>query len=226
MNYSPLQASILFHVGLVPISRPVVTTWGLIVILTLACGLATRSLKVIPGGFQAVVESVVLAVEDQIQSIVGRDAAPFSPLLGTLFVFLVFANLSGILPGVKAPTASFETPAALAAIVFLSVHFFGIRFKGLLPYLKGYLKPNPALLPLNILSEVTRSLSLAIRLFGNIMSDELVLAIILALAGLLVPVPFMAFAILVGLVQAYIFSILATVYVAGGIGAISSEGGG
>jgi F-type H+-transporting ATPase subunit a len=226
VNHSPLQASILFHVGLVPIARPVLTTWGLIAMLTLACGLATRSLKVIPGGCQAVIESLVLAVEDQIQSIVGRDAAPFSPLLGTLFVFLVFANLSGILPGVKAPTASLETPAALALIVFLSAHFFGIRFQGPLPYLKGYLKPNPALLPLNILSEITRSFSLAIRLFGNIMSDELVLAIILALAGLLVPVPFMAFAILVGLVQAYIFSILATVYVAGAIGAISSEGGG
>ena len=189
-------------------------------VLTIASWLATRSFQVIAGGRQAVIESVVVGIEEQIQAIVGRDAGPFLPLLGTLFIFLVFANLSGIVPGVKAPTATLETPAALAAVVFLSVHFFGIRVQGLAPYLKGYLKPNPALLPLNVLSEITRSFSLAVRLFGNIMSDELVLAIILALAGLLVPVPFMAFVILIGLVQAYIFSILAAVYIGGGIGVI------
>jgi F-type H+-transporting ATPase subunit a len=220
MNHSPLQAAILFHVGFIPIARPVVTTWGLMAALTIACWLATRSFQVIAGGWQAVIESIVLGIEEQIQAIMGREAGPFLPLLGTVFIFLVLANLSGIVPGVKAPTASLETPAALAAIVFLSVHFFGIRIQGLGAYLKGYLKPNPAMLPLNILSEITRSFSLAIRLFGNIMSDDLVLAIVLALAGLLVPIPFMAFAILIGLVQAYIFSVLAAVYIGGGIGTI------
>ena len=220
MNHSPLENTILFHLSLIPITRTIVTTWALMTVLTFACWLATRSFKVIADGWQAVIETVVMGIEEQIQAVVGRDASPFLPLLGTLFIFLVVANLSGILPGVKAPTASIETPAALALTVFLSVHFFGIRFQGLVPYLKGYLKPNPALLPLNILSEVTRSFSLAVRLFGNIMSDDLVLAIILALAGLLVPVAFMAFAILVGLVQAYIFSVLAAVYIGGGIGAI------
>jgi len=220
MNHSPLQAAILFHVGFIPITRPVVTTWGLMAELTIACWLATRSFQVIAGGWQAVIESIVLGIEEQIQAIMGHEAGPFLPLLGTVFIFLVLANLSGIVPGLKAPTASLETPAALAAIVFLSVHFFGIRIQGLGAYLKGYLKPNPAMLPLNILSEITRSFSLAIRLFGNIMSDDLVLAIILALAGLLVPIPFMAFAILIGLVQAYIFTILAAVYIGGGIGAI------
>jgi F-type H+-transporting ATPase subunit a len=220
MNHSPLETAILFHVGVVPIARTVVTTWGLMVVLTVACWLATRSFQVIAGGWQAVIETIVMGIEEQIHAIVGREAGPFLPLLGTLFIFLVVANISGIVPGVKAPTASIETPAALASIVFLSVHFFGVRIQGLVPYLKGYLKPNPALLPLNILSEITRSFSLAIRLFGNIMSHELVLAIILALAGLLVPIPFMAFAILLGLVQAYIFSVLAAVYIGGGIGAI------
>ncbi len=220
MNHSPLAAVTLCHLGTVPITAPVVTTWGLMAVLTIACWLATRSFRVVAGGWQTVVESIVVGIEEQIRAIVGRDAAPFLPLLGTLFIFLVIANLSGIIPGIKAPTASLETPAALAVIVFLSVHFFGIRIQGMVPYLKGYLKPNPALLPLNILSEITRSFSLAVRLFGNIMSDELVLAIILALAGLLVPVPFTAFAILIGLVQAYIFSVLAAVYIGGGIGAI------
>ncbi len=221
MNESPLQAAILFHLGCVPISRTVVTTWGLMAALTAGCWLATRAFEVVPGGWQAVVETVVIGIEDQIESLLDRDAAPFLPLLGTLFIFLTVANVSGIAPGIRAPTASIETPAALAAIVFLSVHYYGVRFQGFIPYLKGYLKPNPILLPLNILSEVTRSFSLAMRLFGNIMSEELVVAILLALAGLLVPIPFMAFGILVGLVQAYIFSVLAVVYIGGGIGAIA-----
>jgi F-type H+-transporting ATPase subunit a len=221
MNQSPLQAAILFHFGFIPVSRTVVTTWGIMLVLTVVCWIATRAFQVVAGGWQAVIETIVLGIEDQIKALLGRDAAPFLPLLGTLLIFLVVANLSGIVPGVRAPTASIETPAALAAIVFLSVHFYGIKFQGLVPYLKSYLRPNPALLPLNILSEITRSFSLAMRLFGNIMSEELVVAIILGLAGLLVPIPFMAFGILVGLVQAYIFSVLAAVYIGGGIGVIA-----
>jgi F-type H+-transporting ATPase subunit a len=221
MNQSPLQAVVLFHVGFVPISRTVVTTWGSIAGLTAACWIARRGFKIVAGGWQAVIETVVLGIEEQIETLLGRDAGPFMPLLGTLFIFLVVANLSGIVPGIRAPTASIETSAALASIVFLSVHFYGVRFQGVVPYLKGYLRPNPVLLPLNVLSEITRSFSLAMRLFGNIMSGELVVAIILGLAGLLVPIPFMAFGILVGLVQAYIFSVLAAVYIGGGIGAIA-----
>ncbi len=220
MSHSPLETAIFFHVGIVPISRTVVTTWGLMGALTLACWIATRDLRVDPGGWQAMIETVVLGIEDQIATLLNRDAAPFLPLLGTLFIFLVAANLCGIVPGVAAPTASIETPAALAALVFLSVHFYGVRIQGLAAYLKGYLRPNPVMLPFNILSELTRSFSLAMRLFGNMMSEEMVVAIVLALAGLLVPIPFMAFGILVGLVQAYIFSVLAAVYIGGGLGAI------
>lgn len=221
MNQSPLAVAVLFHVGLVPISLTVVTTWGLMAVLTAGCWLATGAFAVRADGWQAVIETVVLGIEEQIEALLGRNPDPFLPFLGTLFIFLVAANLSGIVPGIRGPTASIETPAALAAIVFLSVHFYGVRFQGFVPYLKGYLEPNPILLPLNVLSEITRSFSLAMRLFGNIMSEELVLAIILALAGLLVPIPFMAFGILVGLVQAYIFSVLAAVYIGGGLGAIS-----
>jgi F-type H+-transporting ATPase subunit a len=220
VNYSPLATAILFHIGIVPISRTVVTTWGLMAALTVASLITTRRFHVDAGGLQATIETVVLGIEKEIAALLNRDAAPFLPLLGTLFIFLVIANLCGIVPGVTPPTASIETPAALAAIVFLSVHFYGVRTEGLRRYLKRYLKPNPVMLPLNILSELTRSFSLAMRLFGNIMSQELVVAIVLALAGLLVPIPFMAFGILIGLVQAYIFSVLAAVYIGGGIGAI------
>jgi F-type H+-transporting ATPase subunit a len=220
MNHSPLHAVIVFHIGVVPVSRTVVTTWGLMAVLTAGSWLATRGFEVVPGGWQAVIETIIAEIDEQIAALLSRDAAPFLPLLGTLFIFLVAANLCGILPGVRSPTASIETPAALAAITFFSVHFYGMRVQGLGTYLKGYLKPNPIMLPFNILSEVTRAFSLAMRLFGNIMSEELVVAIILTLAGLLVPIPFMAFGILIGLVQAYIFSVLAAVYIGGGIGAI------
>ena len=221
MIESPLRAAVLFHLGFVPISSAVVTTWGLMAALTVGCWIATRTLRVVAKGPQAVIEAAVLEIEAQITATLDRNAGPFLALLGTLFIFLLVANLSGILPGVRPPTASLETPAALAAIVFLSVHFYGIRFQGFATYLKSYLRPNPVMLPFNILSEITRSFSLAMRLFGNLMSEELVVAIILALAGLLVPIPFMAFGILVGLVQAYIFTILAAVYIGGGIGTIA-----
>lgn len=221
MSHSPLEAGILFHIGIVPISRTVVTTWGLMAVLAIGSWIATRGFRIIPGSWQAIIETVVVGIGDQIAALLNRDAGPFLPLLGTLFIFLVVANLCGIVPGVRAPTASIETPAALSAVVFFSVHYYGIRVQGFGAYLKNYLKPNPVMLPFNILSELTRSFSLAMRLFGNIMSEELVVAIVLALAGLLVPIPFMAFGILVGLVQAYIFSVLAAVYIGGGIGAIA-----
>jgi len=220
MNQSPLQTTILFYIGIVPITRTVATTWGLMAVLTVASWIATRRFRVDAGDWQVIIESVVAGIEEQIASLLGRDAAPFVPLLGTLFLFLVAANLSGTFPGVKAPTASIETPAALAAIVFFSVHYYGLRIQGLGGYLKGYLKPNPVMLPFNILSELTRTFSLAMRLFGNIMSGDLMGGILLALAGLIVPIPFMALGILIGLVQAYIFSVLATVFIGGGIGAI------
>lgn len=220
MNHSPLAGVIVFYAGPVPVSRTVVTTWALMAVLASGCWIATRNFQVRPGALQAVVETVVGAIEEQLHAILGRDPELFLPMLGTLFIFLLIANLSGVVPGVKAPTAAIETPAALATLVFFSVHYYGVRVQGLGRYLKGYLRPNPLLLPLNVLSEFTRTFSLAMRLFGNVMSDELVLGIILALAGLFVPIPFMAFAILVGIVQAYIFSVLAAVYIGGGIGAL------
>jgi F-type H+-transporting ATPase subunit a len=220
MNYSPLATTVLFHAGMVPISRTVVTTWALMAALALACRIATRRFEINLNALQAVIETLVGEIENQIGATLNRDPRPFLPLLGTLFIFLLTANLSGVLPGVKAPTAAIETPAALSAVVFLSVHYYGVQVQGLGRYLKGYLKPNPLLLPLNVLGEFTRSFSLAMRLFGNVMSDELVLAIIFALSGLFVPIPFMAFGILVGIVQAYIFSVLAAVYIGGGIGAL------
>ena len=217
---SPLQTEILFHLGAVPIARPVVTTAAIVLFLGIGSWAITRRMRESPGRWQAALEAVVTWVSDQVREMVHRDPAPFLPLLGTLFVFIAVANLSAVLPGVKSPTASIETPAALAVIVFFWAHVYGIRAQGPRRYFAAYLKPNPLLLPLNIVSEITRTFSLMVRLFGNMMSHELVLGIIAAIAGLLVPIPFMALGILVGLIQAYIFSILATVFVGAAVGAV------
>jgi F-type H+-transporting ATPase subunit a len=215
---SPLTSTVLFHVGPAAISRPVVTTWVIMIALTAFCWLVTRRLQKQPGARQAALELVVAGIEQQIGEIIRKDPRPYLPLLGTLFIFLVAANLSGLLPGVEAPTSKLETPAALALIVFLSVHYYGVRSRGLRGYLASFAEPKLLMLPLNILSEITRTFSLMLRLFGNIMSGEFVIALVVALAGLFVPIPLMALEILVGLVQAYIFTVLAAVFIGAAAG--------
>ncbi len=217
---SPLQTEVLFRIGAIPVARPVVTTSVIVLVLGVGSWASTRRLRPVPGRWQAVLEAVVTWVADQISEIVRRDPAPFLPLLGTLFLFIAAANLSAVLPGVKSPTASIETPAALAIVVFLSTHIYGIWQQGARRYFGAFLKPNPLLLPLNIVAEITRTFSLMVRLFGNMMSHELVVGIVASIAGLLVPIPFLALGILVGLIQAYIFSILATVFIGAAVGAV------
>jgi F-type H+-transporting ATPase subunit a len=208
----------LFHLGPIPITRPVVTTWAIIAVLTVVSRSITRRLRPDAGGYQAVLEIVVSGIAQQIEDVIRRDARPLLPLLGTLFIFLVTANLCGVLPGVEAPTSKIETPAALALIVFFSVHWFGVRARGVRGYLASFAEPKLIMLPLNVLSEVTRTFSLMVRLFGNVMSGEFIIALIIGLSGLFVPIPFMALEILVGVVQAYIFTILATVFIGAAVG--------
>jgi F-type H+-transporting ATPase subunit a len=210
---SPLASAVLFHLGPVAITRPVVTTWAIMAVLTLGSWFVTRRLTPLPDRRQAVVELVVTGIIGQVEEVIRKDPRPFLPILGTLFIFLVAANLSGVLPAVQAPTGTLETPAALALIVFGSVHFFGLRARGPVGYLASFAKPKAIMLPLNIVSEITRTFSLMIRLFGNVMSGEFIIALIVGLAGLFVPIPLMALEILVGLVQAYIFTMLATVFI-------------
>jgi len=220
MDSSPLTSAVLFHAGPVAITRPVVTTWAIMLVLTLAAWLVTSRLQARPDRRQAVLEIVVTGILGQIEGVIRKDARPLLPLLGTLFIFLVVANLSGVLPGTEAPTAKIETPAALALIVFVSVHYFGVRAQGLFGYLASFAKPKLIMLPLNLLSEVTRTFSLMVRLFGNVMSGEFVIALVVALAGLFLPIPFMALEILLGLIQAYIFTVLATVFIGAAIGSV------
>jgi F-type H+-transporting ATPase subunit a len=142
----------------------------------------------------------------------GSDPRPYTPLIVTLALFIGVANLLGLVPGLRSPTADFSTTAALALVVFLAVPIFGIRARGLRGYLGHYLEPSPLLLPFEIITEFSRTLALAVRLFGNVLSEELVIAVLLSLTGLLVPVPIMLLAVLTSVVQAYIFAVLTVVY--------------
>ena len=222
MQASPLTSTLLFHIGPVAITRPVVTTWIIMAVLTLVCRFVTRRLSMLPDRRQEVLEGIVTGIIGQIEDVIRKDGRPFLPLVGTLFIFLVVANLSGVLPGVEAPTGKIETPAALALIVFFSVHYFGVRARGLRGYLASFAEPKLIMLPLNILSEITRTFSLMVRLFGNIMSGEFIIGLVVALAGLFLPIPLMALEILVGLVQAYIFTVLATVFIGAAVGSVAN----
>lgn len=223
MEQNPLQTTPLFYIGPIPIAEAVVTTWAIMAVLVLVSWLAFRPRAGEGSGLRTALEIIVEAIDAQIGEILAERRAPYLPLLATLFIFLVVCNLTGVLPGAKAPTAHLETPAALALIVFLSTHYYGIRRRGLGAYLAHYTRPSIILTPLNILSELTRTFSLMIRLFGNMMSHELVLAIIAVLAGLLVPVPFLLLGVLIGIIQAYIFTVLASVYIGAAAGSITVE---
>lgn len=211
MQEQPFGTHALFHVGPVPVTVVVVTTWAIMAVMTVASWLGTR--RAAGGRWQATLEVVVETLRDQITDVIGAKAARYLPLLGTLFLFIAVSNLSAMVPGTSPPTAHLETDAALAIVVFFSVHIYGIAAHGLRGYLAGFTRPNVLLLPFNLIGEVTRTFSLMVRLFGNIMSHEIVLGLLLVLAGLIVPIPLMVLAIVIGVIQAYIFTVLATVFI-------------
>lgn len=217
---SPLSAKVVFTIGPVPITEPVAVTWGLMVLLGIGGWLLTRRLSLQPGARQTVLELIVDVIEQQVRSTMRVDPGPYVAFVGTLFLFILAANSSALLPGVEPPTAHLETDAALGLIVFCAIFYYGILARGLLGYLKTFAEPTVVMIPLNIVETFTRTFSLIVRLFGNVMSGVFVIAIVLSLAGLLVPIPLMALDLLTGAVQAYIFTVLAMVF----IGSALTEG--
>ncbi len=208
-----LFPEVIFRLGPVEVAGTV--GYSLIVsLLLIAFALFVRiGLKRGTSGGQMVAEFIVEHLEGIMQDMSASDPRPFTPLIVTLALFIAIANLLGLVPGMRSPTADFSTAAALAVLVFLAVPFHGIRARGLVGYLRHYLDPSPWLLPLEVITEFSRTLALAVRLFGNVMSEELVIAVVLAVAGFLIPVPLMLLAVLTGVVQAYIFAVLTMVYV-------------
>jgi len=214
---SDLIVQPVIELGPVIITNTVVTTWVIMAVLGLISWLISRRLRLDPGPVQTAVEGIVMTIENAVAAVAPQNAQHIMPFIGSLWIFLVVANLSGLLPGIHAPTRDLSATAALAFLVFLSTHWFGIRIQGIKNYLHHYLTPSPILLPFHLISEVTRTVALAVRLFGNIMSLEMAALLILLVAGFLAPVPILMLHIVEALVQAYIFGMLALIYVAGGI---------
>jgi len=214
MKLSPDQ-TIFWQHGFITINLTLVTTWALMLVLIIAARLVTRKLKtdINISRWQCMLEIIVTGINNQIKDIGLKNPKEYIGFIGTLFIFIGTANLCIIFPGYTPPTASLSTTAALALCVFIAVPFFGISKSGLSGYLKSYLKPTFIMLPFNLISEVSRTLALAVRLFGNAMSGGMIVAILLSISPFIFPVIMNALGLLTGMVQAYIFSILATVYI-------------
>lgn len=211
---------VLFHLGPVPVTETMVTSTVVSLVLMIVAIALRNLVRSRPDHWLSAVSFMTVeSCDELVEEIVGASHAVVSTLAGSLFLFIAACNLAGQLPGVRPATGSLATTSALAAVVFLSVPIAGVSKNGVWGYIKHYFQPNPLLMPLHIISEVSRTLALAVRLFGNIMSGHLVVGVLVALAGFLVPTPIMALDLLIGLLQAYIFAILSTVYIGAAISA-------
>jgi len=215
MNLSSDQ-QILWQHGRVVLNGTIATTWAMMAAMALGAWLVTRRLATerTISRWQCSLEIVVTSIEQQIREVGMGQPERYLPFLGTLFLFVATASLCTLIPGYAPPTGSLSTTAALALCVFIAVPLFGVREQGLAGYLKSYTKPTFVMLPFNIISELSRTLALAVRLFGNMMSGAMIIAILLTITPYLFPIAMTALGLLTGMVQAYIFTILAAVYIA------------
>jgi len=215
MRISPDEVAICGH-GYFTLNLTVVTTWFLMIAMIAAAKVITRGVStgIHVSRWQSGLEIIVMTLKDLIGGVGIKNPENYLGFLGTLFLFIAVSNLSTILPFYEPPTGSYSTTAALAVCVFVAVPFFGIRERGLGGYLGSYIKPTFLMLPFHVISEITRTLAMATRLFGNVMSGTMVLALLISIAPLIFPIGAIALGLLTGLVQAYIFTILSTVYIA------------
>jgi len=207
---------IFWESAFVNLNLTIVTTWGIMLLMTIGAWLVTRRLGsgLHISRWQNVLEVVVLGIKSQIEEVGLKQSRRYLPFIGSLFLFILMSNLLGVFPWYEPPTESLSTTIALALCVFVAVPFYGIRKQGIWAYLSSYIKPTVIMLPFNIISEISRTLALAIRLFGNIMSGAMILAILLMVTPFIFPILINVLHLITGVVQAYIFSILATVYIA------------
>jgi F-type H+-transporting ATPase subunit a len=215
MNLTSDQ-QILWQHGFLKLNDTIVTTWALMIAMALGAKLITRNLATegTTSRWQGGLEIVVTTIEGQIKEVGLREPRKYLPFIGTLFLFVATSSLCTVIPGYQPPTGSLSTAAALALCVFVAVPLFGIREQGLGGYLKTYTQPTVIMLPFNIISELSRTLALAVRLFGNMMSGVMIIGILLTITPFLFPIVMTVLGLLTGMVQAYIFSILAGVYIA------------
>src|SRR5664279_3055694 len=215
MHLSPDQM-ILWQHAFLKLNATIAYTWALMLVLAGGSRLVTRKLstELKRSRWQNLLEIVVTGIAQQIKEVGLSQPQKYLGFLGTLFVFVATASLCTVIPGYEPPTASLSTTAALALCVFVAVPLFGIEEQGFGGYLKSYTKPTVIMLPFNIISELSRTLALAVRLFGNMMSGTMILAILITITPFIFPIAMSVLGLLTGMVQAYIFSILAAVYIA------------
>ncbi len=209
---------VLWEWGVLRIDHTIAFTWVVMAVMVVGSWLITRRLspETRISRWQHLVEVIVEYTRDQIREVAQRSPEPYLPFIGTLFLFIAVSNVLVVVPLFVPPTASLSTTAALAICVFFAVPIFGILQAGLLGYLKHYMKPSPLMLPFNVIGELSRTLALAVRLFGNMMSGAKIVAILLSITPFFIPIVMQLFGLLTGLIQAYIFAILAMVYIASG----------
>jgi F-type H+-transporting ATPase subunit a len=207
---------VLWHYGVFKLNATIAFTWALMLVMAVGAKLITRDLSTEQkrSRWQDLMEILVTGIETQIKEVGLGQPRKFLPFLGTLFLFVALASLCTVIPGYQPPTSSLSTTAALALCVFVAVPLYGIGEQGFAGYLKSYLQPTVIMLPFTIISELSRTLALAVRLFGNMMSGAMILGILLTITPFIFPLVMIALGLLTGMVQAYIFSILATVYIA------------
>jgi F-type H+-transporting ATPase subunit a len=215
MHLSP-DEMIFWQYGFFKLNGTIVFTWGLMAVLVIGSKFITRRLAtgLTRSRWQNLLEIVVTGIETQIAEVGLAQPRTYLAFLGTLFLFVAAATLATIIPGYEPPTGSLSTTTALALCVLVAVPAFGIADQGLRGYLRSYLEPTFLMLPFNVISEVTRTLALAVRLFGNMMSGAMIIAILITITPFLFPILMTVLGLLTGMVQAYIFSILAAVYIA------------
>lgn len=216
MRISPDEI-VFWEYGFINLNLTIVMTWAIMILLVIGAWLITRNLKTSINNrsrWQNILEIIVLLINDQIKEIGLKNPKKYIGFIGTLFLFIAVSSILSIIPWYEPPTASLSTTVALAISVFISVPVFGIAERGFWKYLKTYIEPKFFMLPLNIISEISRSIALAIRLFGNMMSSGLVATILISLAPFFFPMIMDALGLLTGVIQAYIFAILASVYIA------------
>jgi len=219
MHITPDQST-LWRWGFLHLNMTIVYTWVVMLLLAAGSSLVTRKLadaELPRSRWRNAFEIVVEAIRGQIREVCPQGGDAYLPFVGTLFLFIAVSNLLDIVPGWRAPTGSLSTTAALAICVGVAVPVFGIQSRGVIEYFRHYLKPMFIMLPIHLLSETSRNLALAVRLFGNIMSGSMIVGILLAIAPFFFPVLMQALGLLTGMIQAYIFAILATVYIAAAV---------
>ena len=227
MRISP-DDLVLFHWGPITLNATIVFTWVVMAILTIGARLITARLSSDDhmSRWQNLLEVLVIGMQEQIREVSRREPGRFLPFVGSLFLFIAASNLLAAVPGFEPPTGSLSTTTALALCVLIAVPVYGIVDSGLFKYLKKYLQPTVFMLPFNLIGEVSRTLALAVRLYGNVMSGTIIAAILISLTPLFFPVIMQAFGLLTGLVQAYIFAVLAMVFIASALGDDAAGGTG